>query len=54
MQKSTDQTESVGAWWSDNFRWWNGNLGSGTPDTGSSGPSRLNFIAAYAYAVSHK
>ena len=26
--------------------WWNGNLGGGTPDTGS-GPFRLNFIAAY-------
>jgi len=42
-QKSTDQIESL--WWSDNFRWWNGNLGGGMPETGS-GPFRLNFIAA--------
>jgi len=48
-QKSTDQTESLW-WWSDSFRWWSGNLGGGTPDTGS-GPFRLNCIVAYAYTV---
>jgi len=43
-QKSTDQTESLGG--GATTLWWNGNLGDGTPDTGS-GPFRLNFIAAY-------